>query len=78
MFGLGTPELLVIGVIAVFLFGAKKLPELGSSFGKALKGFKEGIKEEERAASAPQPEVLSAARTESTVEPATKASSEQA
>ncbi|MDX2270450.1 MAG: twin-arginine translocase TatA/TatE family subunit [Cyanobacteriota bacterium] len=41
MFGMGVPELAVIGVIAVVIFGPKKLPELGSSIGKALKGFKQ-------------------------------------
>ncbi|HKV40384.1 MAG TPA: twin-arginine translocase TatA/TatE family subunit [Blastocatellia bacterium] len=45
MFGdLGLPELLVILVIALVLFGPKKLPELGSSFGKAIRGFRSGIK----------------------------------
>lgn len=41
IFGMGIPELAVIGVIAVVIFGPKKLPELGSSIGKALKGFKQ-------------------------------------
>ncbi len=41
MFGLGMPELLVILVIALLVFGAGKLPEIGSSLGKAIKGFKE-------------------------------------
>ncbi len=41
LFGLGFPEMAVIGVIAVVIFGPKKLPELGSSIGKALRGFKE-------------------------------------
>ncbi len=41
IFGMGLPELVVIGVIAVVIFGPKKLPELGSSIGKALKGFKD-------------------------------------
>jgi sec-independent protein translocase protein TatA len=41
MFGLGIPELLVILVIVVLVFGAGRLPEIGSSLGKAIKGFKE-------------------------------------
>ncbi len=41
IFGMGLPEMAVIGVIAVVIFGPKKLPELGSSIGKALRGFKE-------------------------------------
>lgn len=45
---LGGPELLVILAILLLLFGAKKLPELARSLGKAKKEFKEGIKEEEK------------------------------
>ncbi len=41
MFGLGMPELLVILVIGLLVFGAGRLPEIGSSLGKAIKGFKE-------------------------------------
>ena len=42
MFGFGLPELIVIGVILLVIFGPGKLPELGNSLGKAIKGFKEG------------------------------------
>jgi sec-independent protein translocase protein TatA len=41
MFGLGMPELIVILVIALLVFGAGRLPEIGSSLGKAIKGFME-------------------------------------
>lgn len=43
MFGLGWPEVIIIGVVAVLIFGPKKIPELGSTFGKTLRGFKEEV-----------------------------------
>lgn len=41
MFGLGWPEVLIVGLVAVLIFGPKKIPELGSALGKTLRGFKE-------------------------------------
>lgn len=40
MFGLGTPELILIGVVVVLLFGAKKIPELMRGLGSGIKEFK--------------------------------------
>lgn len=45
--GIGFTELLVILLIAFFIFGAKRLPELGAGLGKAIRSFNRGIKGEE-------------------------------
>jgi sec-independent protein translocase protein TatA len=42
VFGLGLQELIIILVIALVIFGGKKLPELGSGLGKAIREFKRG------------------------------------
>ena len=41
----GTQDLILIGVIVVVLFGATKLPQLGSGIGQAIRNFKKGISE---------------------------------
>lgn len=49
MFGLGTPELIVILLVGFLLFGARKLPEIGAGLGKAIGSFKKGLSEVEEA-----------------------------
>jgi len=43
MFGLGTPELMIILAICFIIFGGKKLPELGAGLGKGITSFKKGL-----------------------------------
>ncbi|MFO0754452.1 MAG: twin-arginine translocase TatA/TatE family subunit [Thermodesulfovibrionales bacterium] len=45
MFGLGLPEMMVVLVIGLVLFGPSKLPSLGKSLGEAIRGFKKGVEE---------------------------------
>lgn len=45
MFGLGVPELLILLGIIVLIFGASKLPQLGSGIGQGIRNFKKAMKE---------------------------------
>jgi len=47
MFGIGMPELIIILVIILIIFGAGKLPEIGAGMGKAIRNFKGATDEEE-------------------------------
>ena len=43
MFGLGLPELVIVLVIIVLIFGASRLGDIGSGLGKAIRGFKDSV-----------------------------------
>ena len=45
---IGMPELLIILAIVIVLFGARRLPDLGSGIAKGIKGFRKGIAEDEK------------------------------
>ena len=47
MGSLGVPELLIIFVIIVLLFGAAKIPQLGKGLGEAIRNFRKGLKGDE-------------------------------
>ncbi|MFO7838051.1 MAG: twin-arginine translocase TatA/TatE family subunit, partial [Desulfosalsimonadaceae bacterium] len=48
MFGIGMPELLIILVIILIVFGAGKLPEIGSGIGKGIRNFKKATTDDEQ------------------------------
>lgn len=57
---LGVPELVIVLVIVVIIFGVGRLPEIGSAFGKAIRGFRESSSGADSEKSAPEPEEKSA------------------
>ena len=48
MFGLGFQEVLIVLVVALLLFGASRLPEVGRSLGKSIREFKKAFQGEEK------------------------------
>jgi sec-independent protein translocase protein TatA len=63
MFGLGVPELIVILVVALIIFGPGKLPEIGSALGRGIRDFRkamEGSEKETAAISPPEAEAKAA------------------
>jgi sec-independent protein translocase protein TatA len=64
MFGLGIPELIVIFVIALVVFGPKKLPDLGKSIGRAMAEFKKAQQEFQESVQSEMREVQKTANLE--------------
>lgn len=56
MFGLGTPELMIILAICFIIFGGKRLPEIGAGLGKGITAFKRGLRAKEDAPGLPHEE----------------------
>lgn len=58
MLNISWPELILIGVVAIILFGPDKLPDVARSIGKSVKGLKDGLREglEDKPAATPAPE----------------------
>ena len=48
MFGIGMPELIIILVIILIIFGAGKLPEIGGGVGKAIRNFRQDTRDEKK------------------------------
>lgn len=49
MFGLGFPELILILVIVIVIFGTSRIPELGKGLGEGIRNFKKAVKDDEGA-----------------------------
>ena len=54
MLGIGVPELIVIFVIVLIVFGAGKLPEIGGAIGQSIKNFKKSIQDADENETAPE------------------------
>lgn len=64
MFGIGMPELIVILIILLIVFGASRLPEIGSGLGKGIRNFKKSVTDTEKELNAPPSDRTAAADEE--------------
>lgn len=68
--GLGMTEMILIFLVVLLLFGAKRLPEIGSSLGKGIREFKGSIREIEKEIKTPEERQIDPGRTTTTSPPA--------
>ena len=64
MFGIGMPELIIILIIILIIFGAGKLPEIGSGIGKGIKNFKKATHEAKEEIPGPDSEITASGEKE--------------
>lgn len=69
VFGIGLPELALIMVVALLVFGPKKLPEIGRSLGKAIRGFQDASKEFENEFKREAENLERSVKMDATIEP---------
>lgn len=69
IFGIGLPEMALIMVVALLIFGPKKLPEIGRSMGKAVRSFQEASKEFENEFKREADQLEQAVKTTAQLEP---------
>ena len=69
IFGIGLPEMAVIMVVALLIFGPKKLPEIGRSMGKAMRSFQEASREFETEFKREADQLEQAVKTTAQIEP---------
>jgi sec-independent protein translocase protein TatA len=56
MFGIGATELIIVAAIVLIIFGGRRLPELGSGLGRAIKNFKAGLSGKDEIDVTPKPD----------------------
>ena len=69
VFGIGLPEMALIMVVALLIFGPKKLPEIGRSMGKAIRSFQDDSKEFEDEFKRESEQIETAVKTTAEIEP---------
>ncbi len=78
IFGIGLPEMAVIMVVALLVFGPKKLPEIGRSMGKAIRGFQDASQEFQEEFKKEAAQIEEAVKTTAELEPKLESTVEKA